>query len=184
MFCSPCTTLNTGANGGGIFVEEHMAPSPFWPQFCGAPPWPAIGTISFSYGIRMTSQTHCWSLNLTKWVPPKQERPQREGTACATVHIPLKKQAPSTFGSQSTPQHFPWAGKNFICDVGGVVGKRGSRECAVLRRGTLVVGLPLTLPASYPVLPLASLLGMQPPPLSLPIRPRLENEDAVNHFHL
>ena len=43
-------------------------------------------------------------------------------------------------------------------------GERGSHDCAVLRRGTLVVGLPLTIPASYPILPLASLTENAPPP--------------------
>ena len=55
---------------------------------------------------------------------------------------------------------------------GGVVGKRGSRDCAVLRRGALVVGLPLTIPASYPILPLASLIENAPPPPS-PFQPSL-----------
>ena len=33
--------FNTGASGGDIFIEGHMAPSRFWPQFlvphCGLP---------------------------------------------------------------------------------------------------------------------------------------------------
>ena len=64
---------------------------------------------------------------------------------------------------------------------GGVGGERGSCDCAVLRRGTLVVGLPLTIPASYPILALASLIENAPPPLSLPTKSGLENEDAINH---
>ena len=91
----------------------------------------------------------------------------------------------------------PWQMKNSFAGGGGVTrapqngggggvgGKRGSRDCAVLRRGTLVVGLPLTIPASYPILPLASLVeNATPPPLSLPTRSGLENEYAMNPFHV
>ena len=54
-----------------------------------------------------------------------------------------------------------------------------------------MVGLPLTIPASDPILPLASLLenATPPPPFQpLPFQPNpnhgLGNEDAVNPVHL
>ena len=65
------------------------------------------------------------------------------------------------------------------------MGKRGSHDYAMLSRGKLVVGLPLTITVSYPILPLLRFYRMQPPPTpSLPTKCGLENEDAINPVHL